>query len=273
MYWAVRNASATALVIIGGSGYAQEAAGLLYIDEQFRHDYKVPMTGVVWNLHPYQGMFQGVWIALRSTMRLTLALQTMGPVIWTELGQYCCNSTGPPTQKCNDHTHGDWFVHNVINLAAQLDVSWSAWAWRGGGDGGSCGYPDVIGKTPGVLTDGSFGGANWQEVWATFMGKSVVVQDKGDPAKIGPDDYEVKGFLPRPCIVPGFGMGGACGWPLGFNNSLLPVTSLWNQSVGESVLPGLPPRGPPGACYLQACPGFACANTSPIVPMPHPCSA
>ena len=51
-------------------------------------------------------MFQGIWIALRSTMRLTLALQTIGPVIYTELGQYCCNSTAPPSQRCNDHTHG-----------------------------------------------------------------------------------------------------------------------------------------------------------------------
>ena len=40
------------------------------------------------------GAYQGVWISMRSTMRLTLALQTIGPVIWTELGQYCCNA-GP----------------------------------------------------------------------------------------------------------------------------------------------------------------------------------
>ncbi len=55
--------------------------------------------------------------------------------------------------------------------------------------------------------------------------------------------------------------------------STLPWVSLWNQSVGESVLPGLPPSGPPDACYLQACPGYSCSNTSPIVPLPHPCSS
>ena len=147
-------------------------------------------------------MYQGIWIALRSTLRLTLALQTIGPVVWTELGQYCCNScverhhsagwstastahwleapphppfptppdsTPAPKQQCNDHTHSDWFTHNVINLAAQLDVSWSAWAWRGQGEYG-CGYPDVQGSN-GVLTDGvALGGANWAEIWATFMG-------------------------------------------------------------------------------------------------------
>ena len=157
-----------------------------------------------------------------------------------------------------------------MNLAAQLDVSWAGWAWRGPA-GGNCGYPDVQGTTNGVLTDGSFGGANWADVWRTFMGASVVVQDLGDPHKINITDYEVKGFLPRPCIVPAFGMGSSCGWPLGYNGSL-PWVSMWNQSVGESVLPGLPPSGPPAACTLQACPGYACSTTSPVVPMPHPCS-
>lgn len=47
---------------------------------------------------------------------------------------------------------------------------------------------------------------------------------------------------------------------------------MWNQSVGESVLPGLPPAGPPSACYAQACAGFSCSNSSPVVPMPRPCS-
>ena len=53
MYWAVRNVS-QALVIIGGTGWAQDAAGLLAINEQFKSQYKTPMAGVVWNLHPYQ---------------------------------------------------------------------------------------------------------------------------------------------------------------------------------------------------------------------------
>ncbi len=274
MYDAVRHNAPKGMVVIGGSGWAQDSAGLLAIAEAYASK-SGPMTNVLWNLHPYQGMFQGIWIALRSTMRLTLALQTIGPVIYTELGQYCCNAnnTGQPVGKCNDHTHGDWFVNNLINMAAQLDVSWTGWAWTGT-SGGDCGYPDMRAKGPeGVLTNGSMGGANWEEVWGKYVAsKAVTVADDGDDSKIGVDDYEVKGFLPKPCIVPNFGMGGACGWPLGFNNSKLPFNSLWNQSVGDSVLPGLPPAGPPSACYQQACPGYSCSNSSPVVPMPRPCS-
>jgi hypothetical protein len=310
MYNAVRKNAPQGLVIIGGTGYAQDAAGLLAIAEQYRQDYKTPMTNVLWNLHPYQGMFQGVWISMRSTLRLTLALQQLGPVIYTELvrrggassnppacsvvltrspspphplapqGQYCCNSndtaTGAPQGKCNDHTHGDWFVHNLLNMAAQLDVSWTGWAWRGT-VGGDCGYPDMRANATespdeAVLTDGRFGGANWKEVWALYAAaKTIVVVDAGDPTKIGVNDTEVKGFLPRPCIVPNFGMGSSCGWPLGANVSRLPSVSMWNQSVGESVLPGLPPMGPPSACYEQACPGYTCSNESSVVPMPEPC--
>ena len=111
-------------------------------------------------------MYQGVWIGMRSTMRLTLALQAMGPVIWTELGQYCCSETnvsgcGGPA-KCNDWAHGANFVYNVINLATQLDVSFTGWAWRGrNANGGNCskppeqaecGYPDMR-DVGGVLTD------------------------------------------------------------------------------------------------------------------------
>ena len=75
MYAAVRNASASNLVIIGGTGYAQDAAGLLALSQQFVRDSGKPLSNVLLNLHPYQGAYQGVWISLRSTMRLTLALQ------------------------------------------------------------------------------------------------------------------------------------------------------------------------------------------------------
>lgn len=277
MYQAVRNNAPSALVVIAGNGYAQSSADLIAIQMAFTRDNKGgPMTNVLWNLHPYQGMFQGVWIALRSTLRLTLALQTMGPVIYTEAGQYCCNSnnTGQPVGgRCNDHPHGDWFVHNLINMASQLDVSWTGWAWRGTA-GGNCGSPDMRAAGPeGLLTNGSMGGANWEEVWGTYVASpQVTIVSAGDDHDIGVNATEVKGFLPKPCIVPEFGMGDSCGWPLGFNTSLLPWNSLWNQSVGESVLPGLPPAGPPSACYSQACPGYTCSNSSPIVPMPQPCS-
>ena len=68
-------------------------------------------------------------------------------------------------------------------------------------------------------------------------------------------------------------LGSSVAWQreFGFEDTLVDASGL--PVGGAFGLPGLPPRGPPGACYLQACPGFACVNTSPIVPMPHPCSA
>ena len=283
----IRRNTATGLVLISSPGYAQDAAFLLALWQQFTKEEGAPPTNVVWVMHPYQGMFQGVWISLRSTMRLTLALMTTAPVIYTELGQYCCSATntsgcGGPA-KCNDYAHGAWFVHNLLNMAAQLDVSWVGWAWRGtNANGGACGkppgqpecgYPDMRDEN-GTMTDGRGGGADWREIWATYVQQpAVVVADAGNHSNIDVGAFEVKGFLPRPCIVPGFGMGSSCGWPLNFSTAALPWTSLWNQSVGDSVLPGLPPAGPPSACFEQACEGYSCTADSPIVPEPHPCSA
>ena len=55
MYRAVRKNAPQGLVIIGGTGYAQDAAGLLALSEQYNTQYKEPLTNVLWNLHPYQG--------------------------------------------------------------------------------------------------------------------------------------------------------------------------------------------------------------------------
>lgn len=87
----------------------------------------------------------------------------------------------------------------------------------------------------------------------------------------------IAGYLPRPCIVGQFGLGGYCGYPLGTNQSYLDTqfNSFWNQSQGNSVLPGLPPSssGPDASCSLQACPGWECNVTSPTIPAPQPCGA
>ena len=66
------------------------------------------------------------------------------PMLWSGCG-------GPA--RCNDYLHGSWFVHNLLNMAEQLDVSWTGWAWRGThANGGQCaeppgqtecGYPDM----------------------------------------------------------------------------------------------------------------------------------
>jgi hypothetical protein len=132
MYRAVRNQTASGLVIMAGNGWAQDAASLIAASMEFERESGKPLSNVLFNLHPYQGAYQGVWISLRSTLRLTLALQQIGPVIYTELGQYCCNAgpakTCQSSGMCNDHAHGDHFVHNLLNLAAQVDVSWVGWS-------------------------------------------------------------------------------------------------------------------------------------------------
>ena len=284
MYKAVRNVTSTGLVIIAGTGYAQDAATVIAMSMEFARENGEPFQNVLFNLHPYQGAYQGVWISLRSTLRLTLALQQIGPVIYTELGQYCCNS-GPAktcqgTGMCNDHTHGDFFVYNLLNMATQVDVSFVGWAWRGpNANGGSCAqgqaecnYPDMR-DFNGVLTNGSSGGADWSTIWSDYVSPQTInVRDDGNVSKINVTDYEVEGFLPRPCIVPNFGMGDSCGWPLGFNISKIPWNSMWNQSVANSVLPGLPPSGSPSECLEQACPDYACSPYSSVVPMPEPCA-
>jgi aryl-phospho-beta-D-glucosidase BglC (GH1 family) len=139
MYDVVRNHTKDGLVVIAGmQQYAQDAAGSLafYMQYTREHNNTAPFN-VLYNLHPYQGVYQGLEHSIRSTLRLTLALQTIGPVIWTELGQYCCNAgnytTCQKTGPCKDHAHADWFVYNVLNEATQFDVSWVGWAWRGTG--------------------------------------------------------------------------------------------------------------------------------------------
>jgi hypothetical protein len=128
----------------------------------------------------------------------------------------------------------------------------------------------------GVLTNGTLGGANWTEVWSTYVTGGaagiVLVQDALPNVHLNATAYEPPGYLPRPCIVGEF-IGNYCGYPLGTNTTLLDWNSLWNQTVYESVLPGLPPRSSPAGCTLQTCPGYPTCNTSsPIVPMPHPCA-
>jgi hypothetical protein len=172
----IRVNAPAALVLLSSTGYAQDAAFLLALNLQYEQQYGARSSNVLYVLHPYQGMFQGVWIDMRSTMRLTLALQTVGPVIYTELGQYCCSEgnvsgCGGPA-KCNDWLHGANFVYNLANMAAQLDVSWLGWAWRGtNANGGACaqppgqaecGYPDMRDEL-GLMKEGRGGGADWRQ--------------------------------------------------------------------------------------------------------------
>lgn len=294
----VRNITSTNLVIIESTDWGHDANFPLAFYGQYTHAHNnTPPSNVIYSLHPYKGMFQGNEKALRGTLRLSLALNAIGPVIWTEFGQYCCNadpsyvtcSKGPGP--CDDHAHGDWFVHNAVNMATQYDMSWVGWAWRGTGFGdgkncsagmAQCGTPDMRDIGPdgvtGVLTNGTHGGANWTEVWSSFVSppnKVIVVNDALPNVHLNSTAYEPQGYLPRPCIVGQFGLGGYCGYPLGTNMSVVgkDFNSLWNGTQANSVLPGLPPSGPASGCTLQACPGWECNTTSPTFPQPHPCGA
>jgi len=294
MYSIVRAAAPSNLVLIAGmASYAQDAAGLTaFWLEYMRLQNGSTPTNVMAVLHPYQGMYQGLSISLRSTLRLVLAAKQMMPVIFTELGQYCCNA-GPQVScqgpiACKDPLHSDNFVHNLLNLAVEHDISFTIWAWDGTQPGTGncttgqpqCAYPSIRANGPGgvgVLTNGSLGGANVSDVWARYVASpAITVQDVAVPANGSEANYEPAGFLPRPCIAgeTGYGMGRYCGWPLGTNWTVIGRgwNGLWNQTPAESVLPGLPPQVP-SVCTLQACPGWQCSPTSPIIPMPQPCVA
>lgn len=293
----VRNRTETGLVIVESTDWGHDANFPIALYLQYAREHNAtPPGNVLYSLHPYKGMYQGNEKALRGTLRLTLALKQIGPVIYTEFGQYCCNA-GPADYceskpQCDDHAHGDWFVHNTVNMAAQYDVSWVGWAWRGTGSGDGhncsqgmtqCGTPDMrdigpldptSGNATGVLSNGAHGGANWTDVWSTFVSTStLVVQDALPGVHLNGTAAEPKGYLPRPCIVGQFGLGGYCGYPLGTNSSMWDKdwNSFWNGTQGNSVLPGLPPSQ--ASCTLQACPGWTCNTTAPTIPQPQPCAS
>ena len=201
-------------------------------------------------MHPYVGGSQGLEHSLLSCVRHVLALKTIGPVILTEFGQYCCGAKGKSCRGsglCSNAAQGAHFVHNVVNMAEQYDISWVGWAWRGTNvnnanapclDGmAECGQPDIrdMDNATGtaVLTDGKRGGADWRSTWARFVappGGDVTVQDEG-PDNLGPMDRHPRGFLPRPCIVGTFNMGNMCGWDGGAKLSASDAFVFANQTV------------------------------------------
>lgn len=267
MYQTVRKNVPDGIIIIGGKDqYALDPQSGLAFYLQYKQDTGSYPTNIIWNVHPYQGFAQGLEHSLRSVMRIALALKQIGPVIFTEFGQYCCSPQGKPCQSgtCNDHAHGDYFVYNIVNMCEQYDISWVGWGWRGTNvnnahrpceDGMTeCNQPDMR-DTGGVLTDGSHGGADWKTVWKTFVSATSIKVDDNSPNNINRADVQVQGFLPRPCIVGQFNLGGICGYDLSVNVTSLTVNEIISQSLYDSILPGLPPSG---NCTAQGCPGTAC---------------
>eukprot|EP01121_Diplochlamys_sp_Union-15-3_P007755 TRINITY_DN1999_c0_g1_i1.p1 TRINITY_DN1999_c0_g1~~TRINITY_DN1999_c0_g1_i1.p1 ORF type:complete len:541 (+),score=94.32 TRINITY_DN1999_c0_g1_i1:32-1624(+) len=267
MYDTVRKNAPKSLVIIGGKDqYALDAQSGLAYTIKYKQDTGSYPTNIIWNIHPYVGAGQGLEHSLRSAMRLALALKTVGPVILTEFGQYCCGSKGTPCQSgsCSDHLHGDNFVYNVANLAEQYDLSWIGWAWRGTNINNShrpcqdgmaeCNQPDMR-DTGGVLTDATHGGADWQSVWNNFVSPSTIKVNDVSPGNINKNDPQPAGFLPRPCIVGQFNLGDICGYDLSVDVRSLNYQDIIAQSLYDSILPGMPPKG---NCTAQGCEGYPC---------------
>jgi hypothetical protein len=136
---AYRSGGANNLLIVAGhQDYAFDPSGNIAFHMQYMRDHNGSApSNVVYNLHPYEGGYGSTEKSIRSTLRTFLALKTVAPVVFTELGQYCCNSnsadyqTCQGTGMCTDHEHGDWYVHNLLNLATEYDISWVGWGWRG----------------------------------------------------------------------------------------------------------------------------------------------
>eukprot|EP01083_Nonionella_stella_P250962 866412_1 len=114
-----------------------------------------------------------------------------------------------------------------------------------------------------TLVDGTWGGADWMNVWETFVSATMIeVMDTLGPkgSFLAPGSNEPAGFLPRPCIMGNFNVANNCGWTLGVDIDSLNVSSFDAQTLYYAFLPGLPPNS---NCSLQGCPGHPC-NVHPV---------
>jgi hypothetical protein len=115
---AVRGAGAENLIIAGGINWAFDLSGVA--------SHRIQGHNVMYASHPYkQNDTQSQW----PNSFGYLAQQNIAPVIITEFGDNRANV-------CT----GDW-DQAVINYAAPLQISWTAWAWFAGDP---CTFPSLI---------------------------------------------------------------------------------------------------------------------------------
>eukprot|EP00483_Globobulimina_turgida_P008236 UN08252 len=195
----------------------------------------------------------------------------VAPVILTEFGQYCCAAnpekcSNGATGKCNGNVNtADDFSYNVVNMAMQYDISWTAWAWWGSQpydceDLKSCNnLRNVDGS---YVSNGTWGGAPWETIWREVVNNSnPIVQDNQiDPSSVNVEStvFEKNGYLPRPCIMGDYNTGNHCGWDLAVNVTSLNYSDFISQSIYGIKLPGFPTYG---NCTLQGCPTHPCGFT------------
>jgi hypothetical protein len=272
LYDKIRSNDGDALIIIGGKEqYSLDPGSGLGFYLRYKKENGTYPHNVIWNILPYYGNGQGLERSLRSILRFSLALQTIGPVIYTEIQQYCCGTgvsciSGPT---CDDHPHGDSYVFNIINMAEQYDISWVGWGWRGPNNNSAyvpcqnqqavCSLGDMRGEG-GLLSNGSAGGPNWRKIWNTFVNPNQIVVMDQNPDQIDRLARQPEGFLPKPCIVGEFNIGNNCGYDLAQDITTLPYSAFGPQDLYHSVLPGLPPKG---NCSFQGCAAYSCSNSPP----------
>lgn len=85
MYETVRKNDPKGIIIMGGAQqYALDSASLIAFYLQYNEEEGSYPTNLIFNEHPYQGGGQALEHSLQSIMRLSISLQTLGPVIFTE---------------------------------------------------------------------------------------------------------------------------------------------------------------------------------------------
>eukprot|EP00490_Sorites_sp_Unknown_P009375 CAMPEP_0114672518 /NCGR_PEP_ID=MMETSP0191-20121206/43060_1 /TAXON_ID=126664 /ORGANISM="Sorites sp." /LENGTH=244 /DNA_ID=CAMNT_0001935085 /DNA_START=1271 /DNA_END=2002 /DNA_ORIENTATION=+ len=174
MYDVVRKNDPNGLIIIAGmQSYTFDSATQIALWLKYYQDTGKYLKNVLFNFHPYQGNSQGTEKAVAPALRLLLSSKTIAPVIMTEFGQYCCGANvqtcpGNPNLICNDHNTGDHFSFNMVNMAAQYDISWTAWAWWGA-SGYQCSAirkcNDLRNEDGSYVSNGTYGGAPWITIW------------------------------------------------------------------------------------------------------------
>ena len=272
MYNIVRKNDRNGLIIMAGmQSYAYDSATQIATYLRYINETGKPLTNVIYNFHPYQGGGQGNEKAVTAVVRELLGSKEIGPVIMTEFGQYCCGSNlqkcpNNPNLLCNSHNTGDNFSFNIINMAAQYDISWTAWAWWG-----VSGYEcdsirkcnDLRNENGSYVSNGTYGGAPWQLIWSNYINTDTInvlsTQTDSNTINVSPNVMEIKGYLPRPCIMGNYNIGNHCGFSYNTSILSLPYTDFNGQSAYSVILPGLPSIN--NDCTKQGCPTINCGFT------------